>query len=86
MTNHEYADLPVVANGPPDTPGPAPQPVTTLCGGGTCPTVYRTADRDTLLVQGRASTGVAVLDGEQLVEIPRELLLEAARRIEQPDA
>jgi hypothetical protein len=59
--------------------------VITLCGGGSCPTVYRT-DRDTVLVQGAAAGGVAVPDGELLVEIPRELLLEAARRIQEQDA
>ena len=85
MTNHEDADLPVAANGPPVTPGAVPQPLTTLCGNGSCPTVYRT-DRGTVLVQGPASAGVAVGDGELLVEIPRELLLEAARLIREQDA
>jgi hypothetical protein len=85
MTNHEYADLPVATNGPPATPESVPQPVITLCGGGSCPTVYR-AGRDTVLVQGVAGTGVTVSDGELLVEIPRELLLEAARRIQEQDA
>lgn len=54
--------------------------VTTLCGGGTCPTVYRT-NRGTLVVQGYAVTpaaaGVAVPDGELLVEIPVDLLAAA---------
>jgi hypothetical protein len=80
MTNHEDADLPVAADGP-----PVPRLVITLCGGGTCPTVYVT-DRDTVLVQGGAVTGVTVPDGELLVEIPRQLLLEAARRIQEQDA
>jgi hypothetical protein len=85
MTNHEDADLPVATNGPPVIPGSVPQPVITLCGTGSCPTVYRT-DRDTVLVQGPASDGVAVGDGELLIEIPRELLLEAARLIREQDA
>lgn len=85
MTNHEDAAHPVAPDGPPATPGPVPQPVITLCGGGSCPTVYRTG-RDTVLVQGKAATGVTVPDGEMLVEIPRELLLEAARRIQEQDA
>lgn len=84
-TSHEDADRPVATDGPPATPGSVPQPVITLCGGGSCPTVYRT-DRGTVLVQGRAGTGVAVPDGELLVEIPRELLLEAARRVREQDA
>ena len=85
MTNHEDADLPVATNGPPVTPGPVPQPVITLCGGGSCPTVYRT-DRGTVLVQGPVSGAVAGGDGELVVEIPRELLLEAARLIHEQDA
>ena len=56
--------------------------VTKLCGAGTCPTVYRT-DRDTFVVQGYTLTAEAAgLDlpaGEQLVEIPAELLAEAVK-------
>ena len=56
--------------------------VTKVCGGGSCPTVYRT-DRDTFVVQGYvvspATAGVDVPAGEQLVEIPMELLAEAYR-------
>jgi hypothetical protein len=59
--------------------------VISLCGSGTCPTIYHT-DRGTLLVQGAAAAGITVPDGELLVEIPRDLLLEAARLIQQePD-
>lgn len=57
--------------------------VTTVCGPGSCPTVYRT-DRNTLVVQGYTvasdSVDIDVPAGEQLVEIPVELL-EAAMRI-----
>ncbi|MBU2670644.1 hypothetical protein KOI35_44805 [Actinoplanes bogorensis] len=56
--------------------------VATLCGSGSCPTVYRT-DRNTYVVQGYTVTGEnAGLDlppGEQLVEIPADLLAEAVR-------
>ncbi|MDY7085826.1 MAG: hypothetical protein SYR96_12040 [Actinomycetota bacterium] len=56
--------------------------VTTLCGGGTCPTVYRT-DRNTFVVQGYTVTaeaaGLDLPTGEQLVEIPAELLAEAVK-------
>ena len=56
--------------------------VTTLCGGGTCPTVYRT-DRNTLVIQGYTVTadraGLDLPAGEQLVEIPVELLAAAAQ-------
>lgn len=56
--------------------------VTTVCGGGSCPTVYRT-NRGTLVVQGYAVTaetaGVALPAGELLVEIPADLLAAAAR-------
>jgi hypothetical protein len=55
--------------------------ITTLCGGGHCPTVYRT-NRGTLVVQGYAVTaetaGIDLPPGELLVEIPADLL-EAAR-------
>ena len=56
--------------------------VTKLCGGGSCPTVYRT-DRGTYVVQGYTltaeSAGVDLPAGEQLVEIPAELLAEAVK-------
>lgn len=80
MTNHEDVDFRAVANGPPAIP----RLVTSLCGHGSCPTIYAT-DRDTVLIQGSAATGVTVPDGELLVEIPRALLLEAACKIQQQD-
>jgi len=56
--------------------------VATMCGGGSCPTVYRT-DRGTLVVQGYTVTADDVnMDlppGEQLVEIPMDLLAAAMR-------
>ena len=56
--------------------------VATLCGAGTCPTVYRT-DRDTYVVQGYTvtaeSAGLDLPAGEQLVEIPAALLAEAVK-------
>ena len=56
--------------------------VMTLCGSNTCPTIYR-SDRGTLVVQGysvsASRSGVDLPEGEQLVEIPAELLTEAAR-------
>jgi hypothetical protein len=90
MTNHKDADFPVVADGPPATPGSDPRMVISLCGTGTCPTIYRT-DHETVLVQGNlvqgnVATGITVADGEMLVEIPEELLIEAARRIQQQRA
>lgn len=54
--------------------------VTSLCGSGTCPTVYRT-DRGTVVVQGYAvapaQVGIDLPAGEQLVEIPADLLAAA---------
>ena len=85
MTNHEYADLRDATNGPPVTPVSVPQPVANLCNGGSCPTIYR-AGPDTILVQGIAADAITVAEGELLVEIPKELLLEAARRIQEQDA
>jgi hypothetical protein len=57
------------------------QVVASSCNAGSCPTIYRT-DRGTLVVQGyvvTGATGVELSDGEMLVEIPAELLAEAAR-------
>ena len=55
-----------------------------LCQGGSCPTIYRT-DRGSYLVQGYTirpeEAGLALPDGEQLVEIPLELLAQLARDI-----
>jgi len=57
--------------------------VTSLCGTGSCPTVYQ-SNRGTMVVQGypvsASAAGVAVPAGEFLVEIPEDVLLEAARR------
>lgn len=56
--------------------------VTSLCGAGSCPTVYRT-DRGTLVVQGYTvtpeSANIDLPAGEQLVEIPADLLAAAMR-------
>jgi hypothetical protein len=61
--------------------------VTTYCGSNTCPTVY-TSDRGTLVIQGytvsAADAGVDLPAGENLVEIPAELLAEAVRLLETP--
>jgi len=58
--------------------------VTTLCGAGTCPAVYR-SNRGTLIIQGYAvdgvQAGVDVPAGELLVEIPADLLEQAARLV-----
>jgi hypothetical protein len=51
------------------------------CGAGDCPTVYRT-DRGTIAVQGPVvvdAEGLSLSPGEMLVEIPVQLLVEAAR-------
>lgn len=54
---------------------------------GACPSLYET-DRGTIVVQGMAVTDPDaradlrdVLDGETVVEVPRELLTEIARRL-----
>lgn len=64
MNSHEISPLRVLAT----------------CSGGTCPTVFAT-DRGTVLVQGytvsAAQAGLEVPQGEQLVEIPHELLVRA---------
>jgi hypothetical protein len=82
--NHDNSSDPDNADG---NPAPKLTLVTTLCGGGTCPTVYRT-DRGTLVVQGYTVPATQVdIDlpaGEQLVEIPAELLAAAMQAGELP--
>ena len=55
------------------------------CAGDTCPTVYA-SNRGTLVVQGyqldRADLAVDVPGGEDIVEIPLELLKTAARQLD----
>ncbi|GLY07884.1 MULTISPECIES: hypothetical protein [Actinoplanes] len=54
------------------------------CSTGSCPTVYRTA-HGSLVVQGGVVpggvAGVELPEGETFVEIPLELLLDAAHRM-----
>jgi hypothetical protein len=55
------------------------------CKNGNCPTVYRTA-RGTLIVQGHAvdseqTERLTIPAGESLVEIPLDVLLDAARAL-----
>ncbi|MET0415746.1 MAG: hypothetical protein ABW022_06970, partial [Actinoplanes sp.] len=61
---------------------PTLEHVVTLCGSGTCPTVYRT-DRDTYVIQGYpvdgAKAGIDLPAGELLVEIPVDLLAALSR-------
>jgi hypothetical protein len=55
----------------------------TVCGSGSCPTLYET-DRGTYVVQGYvvgSDAGVQVPAGASLVEIPAELLAEAIRTL-----
>ena len=58
--------------------------IASSCTSGDCPTVYRT-DRGTLIVQGydvdAGSAGVALPQGENLVEIPVELLASALEQV-----
>jgi hypothetical protein len=58
--------------------------ISSLCTTGSCPTIYR-SDRGTVVVQGYVVTadraGMVLPDGEQLVEIPVELLASVARSI-----
>ena len=54
------------------------------CGAGDCPTVYKT-NHGTLVVQGYAfspvQAGVEIPAGEQMVEIPAELLADYIRAV-----
>jgi hypothetical protein len=54
---------------------------------GACPSLYET-DRGTIVVQGLQVTDAEaladlpdVLDGETIIEVPRELLVDIARRV-----
>lgn len=66
----------------PSGPGPRLRPIANRCSASSCPTVYLDADSGTLIVQGfdvpRGQGGVDVPEGESLVRIPIELLVEAA--------
>jgi len=77
-------DLYAVEGDRPGAPVVALEPVANRCGAGDCPTVFRT-DRGTLVVQGYtfqpAEAGVALPPGEQMVEIPIELLADYAKTI-----
>jgi hypothetical protein len=77
VTNHDLTDI---QDSEPVQTGPALELLTTLCGGGSCPTVYRT-NRGTLVVQGYLvkDHGVDLPANEQLVEIPADLLNAAIR-------
>jgi hypothetical protein len=58
------------------------EPLVSYCAAGECPTIYRT-DHGTLVLQGYVfepqTAGTTVPAGEQMVEIPAELLAEYAR-------
>ncbi|MDY7088925.1 MAG: hypothetical protein SYR96_27950 [Actinomycetota bacterium] len=62
-------------------PGPRLRPIANKCANGSCPTVYLDADSGTLVVQGfdvpRVQEGVEIPEGESLVRVPIELLVEA---------
>ncbi|MEU8817894.1 hypothetical protein [Actinoplanes sp. NPDC048796] len=58
--------------------------VANKCSSGSCPTVYA-SESGTVVVQGFSvsaeQAGIDVPAGERLVEIPRELLVEAVRNL-----
>lgn len=62
-------------------PGPRLRPIANRCTASSCPTVYLDADSGTLVVQGfdvaPGQEGMDVPEGESLVRVPVELLLEA---------
>jgi hypothetical protein len=55
-----------------------------VCSGGECPTIYM-SDRGTLVLQGYifdpAAAGAEIPAGEQMIEVPVELLADYVRRI-----
>jgi hypothetical protein len=76
MSRHEELQPPIATTSPPEQLTLA---VIAACGGGTCPTIYRTG-RGTLVVQGRSvaaeCVGVELGPEEHLVEIPESLIAE----------
>lgn len=66
-------------------PGPRLRPIANKCGSSSCPTVYLDADSGTLVVQGfdvpSVQEGVDIPEGESLVRVPIELLVEAMNRL-----
>lgn len=53
-----------------------------VCHTGHCPTVYIDADgQNDVVVQGCLIHGQQAPDGEAMVRVPRELLLQAARKL-----
>jgi hypothetical protein len=58
------------------------EPLVSFCAAGECPTIFRT-DRGTLVLQGYVfepqAAGTTVPAGEQMIEIPAELLAEYHR-------
>jgi hypothetical protein len=80
MSKHDYVRLVTVhADSTSDIAEAAElKLIAAICGGGSCPSVYRT-NRGTVVVQGRIVTAsmidVDLEDDEALVEIPEELLV-----------
>jgi hypothetical protein len=58
------------------------EPLVSYCAAGECPTIYRT-DRGTLVLQGYVfepqAAGTTIPAGEQMIEIPVELLAKYSR-------
>lgn len=75
-------DFPIHGGRSAQTPSVTLEAVANRCSGGECPTVYRT-DRGTLVVQGYtfepSNAGVSLPSGEQMVEIPVDLITEYLR-------
>ena len=66
---------------------PSPPPLRTvanMCASGACPTIFENGP-ETLLVQGFVVSpehaGLSIPEGEMLVQIPKELLMEALRNL-----
>jgi hypothetical protein len=63
---------------------PSLRTVANLCGSGACPTIFENGP-ETLLVQGFVvapeHAGLDIPEGEMLVQIPKELLMEALRNL-----
>lgn len=68
----------------PQSSSPPLRTVANICSSGACPTIFESGP-ETLLVQGFVvapeQAGLSIPEGEMLVQIPKELLMEALRNL-----
>jgi hypothetical protein len=84
MTNPENLRQAAAHDGQPAGGEQPLELVSSVCGSGSCPSIYRT-NRGTLVIQGSAvpagDVGLEIPAGEVILEIPADVLMEAAARL-----